>query len=837
MMRQWRQVVSKASQIIITLAFISLPLPYLSGTATFTHTVAAKSADSVLSAAYTAFDRGEHKEVVKLLRQRLLQINLNSGGEIENAKWLNILAESCEVIRDTDCASQAYQHNINLHDHNGAQPPITALNGLGLILSRRGQHATAVGLMRRACELSPDNHGLWNNFGTVAHTQGDADSVSLAMSSYRRAWQLSKQKVKVYGYNYGNALMDGGRHLKAIKILKKTSRLDKNFAEVWWKLGRCYVALGRFKKAVRAFRKAIKFVHSARKFNEADIQFELHDALLAIQPNAMYDEAVDALERAVHLTSHKPEYMFALSHLYRYTANYQGLERMQREGILKKILENELGKAKKVRPSLSPMRGLTFLDSTKMLMLMDGWARSLSKSISHQAHASPSQPYWTDSGKQLRAGFISSEWEKNSPVMHLVDRLPLLMAQHGSKVASTSTIFVYNLGPSNLPAYPGATTLTELRTAGVIIRSLHGVTDAEAARIIASDKLHIIIDLTGYTAGGRPEILAHLNGMPKAASLLRMSYLGWPSTMGSTDVIDITIGDKIVTPAETAFTYYAEKLVYMPGSFFLGDHVHKMQRSPVSLNGNSLDDVKASERSSLMASSFPRIKKSPVEMARTAFIFANFNQLFKLDDLSQLDVWANILRRATGKHHRSFLWLLRHPAVAEPRVLNQLRARGIQTQLRIIFSDFVQKDEYLVRSSAADLFLDNFQYNAGATGVDALFSRVPVLTMPTERTVGRMGKSMASDAYSYKDDKNDKIGGGAGMGATILTPTNSKAYEDIAVRISKSKRLLRHLRSKLGAKERTYLFDPVTWSCGFRNALKCVSETRGKSHIVVGRAV
>ena len=59
--------------------------------------------------------------------------------------------------------------------------------------------------------------GLWNNFGTVAHAA--SFQISLAISSYKRAWSLSKKKVKVYGYNYANALMDAGRYAGAIKVL------------------------------------------------------------------------------------------------------------------------------------------------------------------------------------------------------------------------------------------------------------------------------------------------------------------------------------------------------------------------------------------------------------------------------------------------------------------------------------------------------------------------------------------------------------------------------------------------------------------------------------------
>jgi protein O-GlcNAc transferase len=777
--------------------------------------------DAAVAAAAAASVRGDHRTVVSLLKPRLFADAAKTAETAEAVAWLPLLAEACEATRDDDCAVRALEQVIK--GGVGGAPPITALNGLGLILSRRKQHTRAVGLLRRACDVEPDNHGLWNNFGTVAHAA--PAQIQLAVSSYKRAWDLSKRKVKVYGYNYANALMDAGRHAKAAKVLKRTSRLDKKFAEVWWKLGRCHVALGAFSKAARAFRRALKHVHSARKFNEAGIQFELHDALLGVRPRAKYAEAVVALERAVELEPQSAEYFFALLHVYRYTADYGGLERTQRGGAVDVILLRELAGAQSTKPSLSPMRALAFLDPPRMLALMRDWAGSMSPPPRQGGFASSPDapgsrlPWWAIAGKRLRVGFLSSEWEKNSPMMHLVDRLPILIKEHGAQEASSSAVVVYTLAAfDTASSYPGATSLHRLRSAGVLVRSLHGISDADAAAVITEDRLHAIIDLTGYTAGGRPEILARIGQGIQRSAVLRMSYLGWPSTMGSTEVMDVAFGDAIATPIEMAPRAYAEKLVLMPRSFFFADHDQKMQHIRLQMR-----EGRAAHRRALLLSSSPS-SSSALRDAGRAFVFANFNQLFKLDDLSQLDVWANILRRSMRKRQRSSLWLLRHPAVAEPHVLEQFRARGIQTEKRILFSDFAPKTVYLVRSSAADLFLDNPKYNAGATGVDALYSQVPVLTLPTERTVGRMGASMGRYAY----------GGGKGRDAgALLSTMSAKAYEDVAVQLSKSRRVMRHLRKRLRTRDRGGLFDPKVWARDFRGALKLACETRGRKHVVV----
>ena len=261
--------------------------------------------------------------------------------------------------------------------------------------------------------------------------------------------------------------------------------------------------------------------------------------------------------------------------------------------------------------------------------------------------------------------------------------------------------------------------------------------DFKAASTIASDRLHVVIDLTGYTAGGRPEILALLQNSRIVGSPLRMSYLGWPSTMGSTDVMDVAVGDAIATPIEIAANQYAEKLVIMPRSFFFADHDFKMRNVPHigDVGADTMVRLRHGQRKDILPVS-STASLSP--HSQRDFVFANFNQLFKLDDPTQLDVWANILRAPRGRSKRSWLWLLRHPAVAEPRVLEQFRARGIKSEKRILFSDFAPKEKYLLRSLAADIFLDNPRYNARATGVDALYSRVR--SYSTFRAPGRMGR-------------------------------------------------------------------------------------------------
>lgn len=69
-------------------------------------------------------------------------------------------------------------------------------------------------------------------------------------------------------------------------------------------------------------------------------------------------------------------------------------------------------------------------------------------------------------------------------------------------------------------------------------------------------------------------------------------------------------------------------------------------------------------------------------------------------------------------------------------------ARGVYVD-RILFSDFEDdKALYMVRTSVCDVILDSPLWSAGATGLDAYWAGVPIIDLPGDRTVERLGISI-----------------------------------------------------------------------------------------------
>ena len=92
---------------------------------------------------------------------------------------------------------------------------------------------------------------------------------------------------------------------------------------------------------------------------------------------------------------------------------------------------------------------------------------------------------------------------------------------------------------------------------------LSNCSHAESAARIRADGVDILVDLKGYTADARPEILA-LRPAP-----VQVSYLGYPGTMG-TDAVDYALVNPVVVPADEQHCF-SEQLVHLPDCYQVND--------------------------------------------------------------------------------------------------------------------------------------------------------------------------------------------------------------------------------------------------------------------------
>ncbi|KAF9307134.1 hypothetical protein BGZ74_010625 [Mortierella antarctica] len=193
---------------------------------------------------------------------------------------------------------------------------------------------------------------------------------------------------------------------------------------------------------------------------------------------------------------------------------------------------------------------------------------------------------------------------------------------------------------------------------------------------------------------------------------------------------------------------YTEKFIYMPHSYFVNDHRQGFR-----------EEEKEQEKRLLLATE-PHLAMSPEwawileqdrrwqmrkelfpGLAENTVIFANFNQLYKIDP-HIFKVWLQILARVPN----AILWLLRFPAAGEPHLLRTANEwAGPSVASRVIFTDVAPKQVHIHRGRIADLFLDTPECNAHTTAADILWSGTPILTFPKygHKMCSRVGASIA----------------------------------------------------------------------------------------------
>ncbi len=140
----------------------------------------------------------------------------------------------------------------------------------------------------------------------------------------------------------------------------------------------------------------------------------------------------------------------------------------------------------------------------------------------------------------------------------------------------------------------------------------------------------------------------------------------------------------------------------------------------------------------------------------------------------------------------SVLWLFARHDLAKENLRREASIRGIDPN-RLVFMWELPHDDYLARHALADLFLDTLPYNAHATGSNALWTGLPLVTCRGYTLAGRVGASLLH-----------------AVGLPELVTNSLEEYEVLARKLATDRELLRSIRRKLRENRGTCrLFDPA----------------------------
>lgn len=629
-------------------------------------------------------------------------------------------------------------------------------------LDKAGDYAAAADVYRKLIPLQPKRADLWNNFGLILSSQGRENQAVLAFSE---AAAIKGEFVDAH-FNMARTLSNLGFTEEAITVYRRVVGLAPDHAAALSNLGTLLGTVGNFDEGVAFSQRAAALAPDA-----AEVQCNFG---VLLQRQGRVNEAVEAYRKALEV---RPDYAAALGNLA------VGLEEqfkfdeaatvLQRAIAVKPDFDNAIIELIKIRRHIcdwshyqqDEQRLLDFIAQQKDLMFMlllmcfssnpaqqHGCARQAMRrynEISTRALPHPAPDTAAKAQAKIRIGYLSADY-RDHPVGRL---LPELFARHDRTYFE---IFGYALGTEDKGVLRG-----RIRQACDHFVDLHHMSNVEAVQRIRADQIDILVDLTGPTVGARLDILALRPGP------LQVSFLGWPGTMGA-DFIDYVIADPFVVPAEQQ-VHYSEKIVHMPDCYQPSDPQRPIPPVP---------------------------SRAQCGLPEDAFVFCSFNNPNKVTP-EMFALWMRLLKRVDN----SVLWLYFKSPQTIANISRERDAHGIAAD-RIIFAPVAHYDAYLARLRTADLFLDSYPYNAGATCNDALWEGLPVLTCSGDTYISRMAGSLLTAA-----------------GVPELITTSLADYEERAFRLATEPELLAGLRRRLEeARAASPLFDMARFTKNLERA-------------------
>lgn len=548
-----------------------------------------------------------------------------------------------------------------------------------------------------------------------------------AFGCWQKALALAPDNSQVH-FNCGRHHQRHGRIAAAVESYRCAVAHHPTFAKAWYNLASALVPLGQWAEVAACFEKAIALA--------PDNDVAHFNLAVALRKQERIDEAMMHCRRALAITPHFIEATVYLYQLARHGCDWRLADQLTPE--LDRLSDKQIKKG--LKPSESPMLSLRRrADPETNLKIARAWGRSIEKRAIGMASRPIFEHHPRPENNPIRIGYISRDFKDHAVAHHIRG----LLRTHDRNLFS---IYLYACNPDD-----GSYYRSQCARACDHFVDISALDNAVAAHRIHDDRIDILVDLMGHTQGNRMEILA-LHPAP-----IQVGYLGFLGTSGSS-FIDYFITDSVVTPPKQA-KFYTEKLVFLPHCYQVNDNAMTISDQPY--------------------------QRRDFGFFEDQLILCCFNQPYKIDQAT-FATWMKILKGIP----QGVLWLLGQNQTARNNFRREAKMAGISTE-RINFSGALRIDRHLARLQLADLALDTFSYNGGATTANALWAGVPLIALMGAHFVSRMSASALM-----------------ALGLPELIVHSPEAYVRMALDLLQNRSRLDTLRRKLAhLKNQTPLFN------------------------------
>jgi protein O-GlcNAc transferase len=551
--------------------------------------------------------------------------------------------------------------------------------------------------------MSPETKSAADRQIALGNEHEDRGAFDAALACYLDATNTAPDYPRAQ-LNLASALGHVGRLDDAVDALQRALTLDPTYAPAHYNLGRLHASRRQYESAERELRNALRidpaFVDAAivlasvceaqGKTDQAEAQLRsaaahgrgsagaAYNLALLLKAQNRIDEAERSFEQALAIDPEFADACVGLGNLYLQTRRARAAEPLFRKALSLKPGHwdaiNNLLFSLNLRDDLTPVT--IYREHLSVAGTLEGVA----------PRAGPKRS--GIGARKLKIGYVSGDFGHHPVGLFM---RPVL-ANHDR---DHFEIHCYCNNEPDLDL------TRELKASADHWRDISLLGDDEAASLIRSDAIDILVDLSGYTAGSRLPVFM------RRPAPVQVSWLGYLNTTGLRS-IDYRITDRHADPHGSEHLY-SEQLVRLPHSQWCYRPYYQVPLSPDRADG-----------------------KAPV-------VFGCFNQFAKVS-YACLALWCEVLKQVPGSRLR----VVGVPGkTAESDFRTTVESHGVDPR-RIEMLARMGIHEYFAAISDVDIALDSFPYNGATTTLDTLWLGVPVVALPGDTAVARSSFSILS---------------------------------------------------------------------------------------------
>jgi predicted O-linked N-acetylglucosamine transferase (SPINDLY family) len=544
----------------------------------------------------------------------------------------------------------------------------------------------------------------------------------LQSSQFNKARVVCEKLCKTYPNDveawltYAGIYAQLGMIPKVVECCKKVIKLQPENVMAHYNLGIAYNSIGNFEQAEISFLNALQFNPHMYKAGIALGQ--------VIMTQGRVDEAINLYTSLLSGASGKIHEVIQLANINLSLALNTQKRFIEAEEACKKVLEinpnstealNNLGQTLKEQGDLVAATEAhrkavniqpTFVKAHSNLLLDLNYLADVDTEMVFNEHSrwgtrhcpvSQIKQNWIndrDPGRCIRVGYVSPDFRAHSVILFIAG---LIEAHNRGNVE----VFCYSSVEN-----PDAWTSRISETADHW-RVVNAIDNIQLAALVKEDKIDILVDLAGHTAGNR------LLAFASKPAPIQVTWLGYPNTTG-VKAIDYRLTDRWADPPGRSDVLHMETLVRLPQGFLCFQPLHDS----------------------------PAVNDLPMRDSGQ-ITFGCFNNSAKINS-DVVSLWAKLLIEVPGSR-----LLLKSKQLSElalrKRYLSEFEQEGVDPERIEIYGSIASTIDNLSLYHQVDLALDPFPYNGTTTTCEALWMGVPVIVLEGNSHAARVGVSILTN--------------------------------------------------------------------------------------------